>query len=105
MVSKCTPICPFRAFVCTKRALSIRKRGIDLVAFCSWTGDECTGYKCQFALCTRHALLPDGTCRLTIKTRQVRRPSIEEEALKIEHELSTLKGKLKKLGVDIERLE
>lgn len=106
MSVNCTPICPFRAFYCTKKALIIRRRGNELVAFCSWTGDLCIGYRCQFALCNKHALLPDGTCSLlTRAVRRKERPSIEEEAAKLEREYVTIKDKLRKLDFDLEKLE
>ena len=105
MTMKCTPLCPFRAFICTKRALSIRRYGTKIVSYCSWTGDNCIGYRCQFALCSRHALLPDGTCGLTVRRKRPSGPSIEEEAFKMEKEYKTLKNKLKKPGTEIEWLE
>ncbi|MCD6209264.1 MAG: hypothetical protein DRJ46_03805 [Thermoprotei archaeon] len=103
---KCTPICPFRAFYCLKKALRIR-RGRDgrLIAWCEWVNDECIGYKCQYASCTRRALLPDGTCRLLTKRKAKRAPSIEEEAAQLEAEYRKLRGKLRKISYDLERLE
>jgi len=105
MSSKCTPVCPFRAFYCTKKALLIKRvRGV-LEAWCAWTGDKCIGYKCQFATCTKHALLPDGTCRLKLGKTKRRQVSIEEQAARIEQEMGSIRGKLKKLGYDLDRLE
>jgi len=103
--TKCSPICPFRAFYCTKKALIIKRVGGRLEAWCAWTGDRCIGYKCQFATCTKHALLPDGTCRLKIKRIKKKEISIEEQAAKIEREMGNIRGKLKKLGYDFDRLE
>ncbi len=108
--TRCTPLCPFGAFQCLKRALHYRRRGNWVVAICTWTGDECIGHKCQFVSCRRHALMPDGTCRLIlnkIQSRKRRRSvSIEEEALKMEKEVyGKLRDQLRKLGTDIERLE
>ena len=104
MVETCSPLCPFRAFVCTKKALIIRRE--SGLAFCAWTGDECIGYKCQFAACAKHALLPDGTCGMVLRLAEKRRsPSIEEEALKLESEYRALRDKLRRLGVDVESLE
>ena len=101
----CTPLCPFRAFYCAKKALVIKRRGRDLEAFCRWTGDACIGPKCAFAICTRHALQPDGTCGLLTFKKRSRLPSIEEEAAKIEREMVKIKDKLKKLGVGLEDLD
>lgn len=106
---ECTPVCPYRAFECLKGALIYRRRGNRIVAFCTWIGDECIGYKCQFASCKRHALLPDGTCKLKLEKVQPRRSSrefsIEEEAIKEEQLYGKLRSKLKKLGPDLDKLE
>lgn len=102
---KCTPLCPFRAFYCAKRSLSIRKGRGRLNAWCSWIGDTCIGYRCQFATCTRHALLPDGTCKFLAGEPRRRRVSIEEEALKMEREMIGIRNKLKKLGLELDELE
>jgi len=106
MSVKCTPICPFRAFYCTKRALTIRRKGNRIIAFCSWIGDECIGYKCQYATCSRHALiLPDGLCKLKMRKQRKRETSIEEEATKLEPQFRSLRQKLRKLSFDLEKLE
>ncbi len=104
----CTPVCPYRAFECLKNALIYRRRGKRIVAFCTWIGDECIGYKCQFASCKRHALLPDGTCKLKLERVQPRRGgefSIEEEALREEQLYGKLRDKLKRLGSGFDKLE
>ncbi len=107
---ECTPVCPFKAFVCHKNALIYRRRGKRIIAFCTWIGDECIGYRCQFAGCSRHALLPDGKCKLKLqkvspKTER-KEISIEEEADIMEKQVyGKIKDKLRKLGVDFERLE
>jgi len=105
MEAKCTPICPFRAFYCIKKALIIRRGAHGLEAWCAWINDACIGYKCQYSVCNRRALLPDGTCALMSKRRRKRIVPIEEEAMQLEAEYSKLRSKLKRLGVDIERLE
>ena len=99
----CTPVCPFKAFTCYKQAVIYRRRGGRLEAFCSWIGDSCIGYKCQFAGCSRHALLPDGTCKL--KVAVVAPPSseddtsLEEEARALEKQIGEkIRDKVKKLG-------
>ncbi len=96
----CTPLCPFRAFMCTRRALVIRRRRGRLEAFCEWSGDRCIGWRCQFAVCMRHALTPDGKCSLLL--RRERRPSIDEEAAKVGERYAGLSKRLKRLGVDVE---
>ncbi|MEM3893605.1 MAG: hypothetical protein QXR12_06625, partial [Thermofilum sp.] len=101
--SQCSPICPFRAFTCYKEAIIYRRRGGRVEAFCSWTGDACIGFKCQFAGCSRHALLPDGTCRLKVEALAPAASeddaSIEEEAKVLEKQIeSKIRDKIKKFG-------
>jgi len=96
VAKKCTPLCPH--FKCTKQALVYRVEGGRKIAFCRWAGDLCKGYKCNFAICERHSLLPDGTCGLTIRVKRSR--SIEEEAKILEEEYSAIRDKLKKLGLE-----
>ena len=97
---KCRPTCPFLR--CAKKMRMIRKRGGRTLIICGMTGDLCIGYKCNFAYCEKHALLPDGTCALTIKRRTA--PSIEEEAAKLEQQYVSIKSKLKKLGKGLDDL-
>ena len=99
---ECTPLCPFRAFKCTRNALVIRRRRNRLDPLCEWSGDRCIGWRCQFADCMRHALRPDGTCNLVLMRKRVRKPPIDEEAVKMESKYAELGKKLKKLGVDVE---
>ncbi len=87
--TECTPLCPFRAFKCTKNAL------------CEWTGDRCIGWRCQFAVCMRHALLLDGTCSLMVQ-RKEQKPPIDEEAAKLATKYPELGKKLKRMGLDVE---
>jgi hypothetical protein len=106
----CTPICPFHAFTCYKNALIYRRTKHGLEAFCTWTGEVCIGWKCQYSGCSRHALLPDGTCRLKLEKTSGRREeeefSIEEEAKILEKEVyGKIKDKLKKLGARIKDVE
>lgn len=67
--SMCNPLCPF--FKCAKAALVYGSRVIkgrpQKVAYCRWVGDVCLGYKCQFAMCERKALLPNGKCAYAIR--------------------------------------
>ncbi len=107
MEVKCKPICPFRAFYCVKKALIIRPGSGGLQAWCAWTNDECIGYKCQYAVCTRRALAPDGICMLFSRRQRKRHKvkSIEEEAEMLETEYARIKNKLKKLSFELEKLE
>ncbi len=65
----CNSLCPF--FKCAKGALVFGSKVIkgrpQKVAYCRWVGDVCLGYKCQFAMCERRALLPNGKCAYAIK--------------------------------------
>ncbi|MCI4408721.1 MAG: hypothetical protein JHC26_06490 [Thermofilum sp.] len=107
----CTPICPFHAFTCYKNALVYRKTKRGLEAFCTWTGEPCIGWKCQFAGCSKHALLPDGTCKFKLekisgKKEEEEEFSIEEEAKVYEKQVyGKIKDKLKKLGARIDDIE
>jgi len=108
---KCDPRCPY--FRCLKKALKfITKDGrilspravsalnldpSSVEAWCTWANDKCSGYRCKYANCIKHALLPDGTCALSVRTRTVSR-SIEEEAKAYEKEYMVLRDKLKHLG-------
>lgn len=99
--TECTPLCPFRAFKCTKNALVIRRKRDRLEALCEWTGERCIGWRCQFMVCMRHALMPDGTCNLMVE-RKERKPPIDEEAAKIASKYSDLGKKLRRMGLDLE---
>ncbi len=70
---QCSPKCQF--FRCSKRALDYHSSSI----YCKWTGDDCIGPACNYVLCSRYQLLPDGTCGLTIKRRTVEEKVPEEE--------------------------
>lgn len=102
MEELCSPICPFRSFLCTKKALMIRRRRNRLEPLCTWTGDRCIGYRCQFAICTRHALLPDGRCGLMV--RRKKRISIDEEALSSGGSEYKISRRIKKLGIDLDEV-
>ena len=106
----CTPDCPY--FRCLKKSLAfVTPRGKILTprakerykgkvtAWCLWANDVCKGYQCQYANCVKHAMLPNGTCTLGIKVKEVGR-SIEEEAKALEKEYLALKPKLKKLRIE-----
>ncbi|MEZ0346029.1 MAG: hypothetical protein ABWK01_05730 [Infirmifilum sp.] len=106
----CSPLCPFKAFTCYKNALIYRRTKRGLEAFCTWTGDACIGYKCQYSGCAKHALLPDGTCKLKLEMTQPKKAeedfSIEEEAKVLDQQVyGKLRDKLKKLGARVNDLE
>ncbi|MCX8184474.1 MAG: hypothetical protein RMI56_06335 [Sulfolobales archaeon] len=65
----CNNLCPL--FRCAKNALVLSTKVIkgytQKVAMCRLTGDQCIGYRCQFAYCDRKALLPNGNCAFTVK--------------------------------------
>ena len=62
-------------------------------AFCRWVGDKCTGDTCNYVICTRSRLLPNGICGMTIK-RQTKEDEFDPDMLE-ELEID-VKGKLKK---------
>ena len=95
---KCNVLCPF--FRCSRRAKIIRQRSRKKVVICSLTNDSCIGSKCNFAFCAKHALLPNGTCALSIKQKRTR--DIEDEAALLDREYDELRDKLKRLGKDVD---
>ena len=99
MPKKCNPICNY--FQCSKHAKFIKNVNGRKIVYCKWIKDKCIGYKCQYAICLKHALLPDGICALSIRTAY-REKSIEEEAKELEREMVKLKDKFKKFGEDID---
>jgi len=107
----CSPLCLFRAFTCYKNALVYRRTRRGVEAFCTWIGDSCIGWKCQFSGCTRHALMPDGTCKLKLEALKPKKEeeedfSIEEEAKALDRQVySKIRDKLKKLGPKVSDLE
>lgn len=83
----CYSLCQF--FQCGQRALDLKGKR----AFCRWVGDKCAGDTCNYVICTRSRLLPNGICGMTIK-RKTKEEEFEPELLE-EHELN-VKGKLRK---------
>lgn len=71
----CSPRCKF--FTCVKHAM-VRHSSI---VYCKWTGDECIGPACNYASCSRHMLLSNGTCGLTIKRRGTVEERMPEEGI------------------------
>ncbi|RLF13845.1 MAG: hypothetical protein DRJ66_07110 [Thermoprotei archaeon] len=110
MPKKCDPRCPY--FRCLKKSLKfVTKDGrilppraianinpTTVEPWCMWANDVCSGYRCKYVNCIKHALLPDGTCALSVRTRTTGR-SIEEEAKAFDKEYLSLKDKLKHLRI------
>lgn len=80
----CTPLCPY--FRCAKNASVVTTkfyRGKPRkVILCRWTGDLCIGSQCQYAYCTKRAMLPDGSCGLEL--RELRTSDLLEDIKKEE---------------------
>jgi len=96
---KCNPACSY--FQCSKHAKIIRNINGRKIVYCRWIRDRCIGYRCQYAICLKHALLPNGICALSIRTAH-REKSIEEEAKELEMEMARLRNKFKRLGENID---
>ena len=49
--------------------------------YCRWAEDDCSGATCNYAICTRGRLLPNGMCGLNIKrkTDEDSGPEISDE--------------------------
>ncbi len=92
------PACP--EFRCLKKALRLVRRGNTALAICSLTGDQCIGYKCQFASCTAHALTPEGKCLREAFTEAGPEADIIKEAKKLEKDAEKIRSKLKKIGLE-----
>ncbi|NIP67532.1 hypothetical protein GWO18_05445 [Candidatus Bathyarchaeota archaeon] len=69
----CSPTC--EAFKCAKEAAG--RRG-DVV-WCEWTDEECQVAKCNFAMCVKRRLLPDGVCGETLKRKTAEKGPEEME--------------------------
>jgi len=68
------------------------------IAWCTWVNDPCKGYKCTYALCLAHAMLPDGTCTLLSPKKAPKRRSLEEEILEEERKFASIERKLRKVS-------
>ena len=80
----CYPACD--SFKCGQRALTQMGQRI----YCRWADDDCSGPRCNYALCLQKRLLAGGICGLT-----VRRKTKEELAPEATPGVSVLvKGKL-----------
>ncbi len=78
---KCYPLC--RHFRCSKNALVVVTKYFRgrprKEAVCRWVGDNCSGPECQYAYCEKRALLPDGTCGLSMMQRRHARKDMLRE--------------------------
>ena len=93
------PACPH--FKCGRNFLRIVKRGYNVSVICTLTNDQCIGYKCQYAICTAHAMDPNGRCLLDLrKDEKEEELSIIEEAKKIDKELAKIKHHLKRFKLE-----
>lgn len=80
----CSAKCKF--FRCGQRALTFNRR----MAYCRWADDKCTDGTCNYAICIKSKLLPNGVCGLAIKrkTYEDSDPEIfEEPKIKIKGKL------------------
>ncbi len=69
-------------FRCAQKALVKKRMSKTVIYFCKWAGDLCQGPECKFAMCAKHAMNPDGTCResaIQQRTKTERREHREEE--------------------------
>ncbi|RLF22828.1 MAG: hypothetical protein DRJ68_00840 [Thermoprotei archaeon] len=73
------------------------------IVICKETGEECLGPKCQYAICVRNALLPNGVCGLEYRSEKRHIRSIEQEVKKYEEKYSSVleKFKGKKISEDM----
>ena len=92
------PKCPH--FKCLKKALRIVRRSSLVTVICSLTNDQCIGAKCQFAVCDAHAMSADGKCMFEFRKREEKEIDIVEEAKKMERELSRIKSRFRKIGLE-----
>lgn len=86
-VKHCFPRCEF--FRCVKRAAVHRGNNV----WCTWTDEKCNISNCNYAVCVKRRLLPNGICGETLK-----RKTTEKEPEEIGPPVK-LRGKIvKKIG-------
>ena len=61
--NNCSPRCEF--FRCGQKALTYQGNR----TYCRWADDICSGATCNYTICVKGRLLPNGTCGLTIKRK------------------------------------
>ncbi|MCS7139144.1 MAG: hypothetical protein N3F04_02075 [Candidatus Nezhaarchaeota archaeon] len=107
MSKQCNVWCEF--FKCAKKAIirpamnPYRGQTHQSMLICRETSGECLGQKCQYAICIKNALLPNGLCGLEyrMEKRQVR--SIEQEVRKFEEKYGSMlkRFRSKKIAEDM----
>lgn len=83
-VKICTPRC--NLFKCVKRALKFQGDK----SWCDWGSDACSPKDCNYAVCVKRRLLPNGVCGFTIKRKTAEDIKPEEfmtESLKAKSKL------------------
>ncbi len=86
-VKHCFPRCEF--FRCAKKAAVHRGDKV----WCTWTDEKCNISNCNYAICMKRRLLPNGICGETVK-----RKTAEKEPEEIGPPVK-LRGKIvKKIG-------
>jgi hypothetical protein len=84
----CSPTCP--SFKCAKNSAWYRRDGV----MCRWTEEMCNVANCQYSMCVKRRLLPQGICGET-----VRRKTVEKDFEDDFNEPVRLRGKaLRKFG-------
>ena len=86
----CFPSCD--AFKCGQHALIHAGKRI----YCRWADDDCVGCTCNYAICVRGRLLPNGVCGLSVK-RKTNEESAPETVNAVSAKLNTVKVKGKLL--------
>jgi hypothetical protein len=62
---KCFPGCEL--FRCEQRTLVFRGK----TSYCRFADDECIPQSCKYTKCVKGRFLPNGTCGLNMKTREL----------------------------------
>jgi len=57
----CSPRCP--SFKCAKNSAFYRRDEV----MCKWTEEACNVANCQYSICMKRRLLPQGICGETVK--------------------------------------
>jgi hypothetical protein len=84
----CSPTCS--AFKCAKNSAFYRRDAV----WCRWTEELCNVANCQYSMCMKRRLLPQGICGET-----VRRKTVDRNPEDFIDEPVRLKGKaFRKLG-------
>lgn len=68
----CSSTCP--SFKCAKNSAFYRRDGV----MCNWTEEPCNVSKCQYSMCVKRRLLPQGICGETVRRQTVERDFEED---------------------------